>query len=160
MLKDRKAVFLGLDHKEEYFPMVARIDSQAFFAMPPAAISPRGPRLALTDRVPTNNLIAPLNHSSYDNTVDDEGFEGFDGSSGDESDADSDEPVERRSERGSTGTGKGEVRRVNRTLWPRTDRLAWLPLTRSDRDRASPPVRDFYPYERARLTNSGNPGRQ
>jgi hypothetical protein len=50
MLKDSTAVFQGLSHEEEYFPMVARTDSQAFFALPPKALRPSAPVINLPDR--------------------------------------------------------------------------------------------------------------
>jgi hypothetical protein len=51
-LKDSRAVFHGLDHEEKYFPMVARTDSQAFFAPPANAVCPKAPDMDLPNRVP------------------------------------------------------------------------------------------------------------
>ena len=41
--KDSSVTFHHLDHKEEYFPMVARTDARAFFGLPPKALRPRPP---------------------------------------------------------------------------------------------------------------------
>jgi hypothetical protein len=110
MLKDQKAVFLSLNHKEEYFPIVAWINNQAFFALPPEAINPKAPKLAYTDRAPTNDFTAPFNHGSYNDKVDNS-FLAFNSSSDDKTDTDLTEPAGDGSERGSTGAA-----RVNRTL--------------------------------------------
>jgi hypothetical protein len=42
-LKDQRAIFHDLHYDKEYFPMVARADIQALFALPPKAISPEAP---------------------------------------------------------------------------------------------------------------------
>jgi hypothetical protein len=49
-LKDSEATFQGLSHEEDYFPMVARTDSQAFFALPPKSIRPDALVIDLPDR--------------------------------------------------------------------------------------------------------------
>jgi hypothetical protein len=41
--RDLKATFAGLDHQEEYFPMISREDPQAFFGQAPESIQPRAP---------------------------------------------------------------------------------------------------------------------
>ncbi len=38
--KTFKATFTGLNHKEEYFPMISRSEPQAFFGLAPAAVRP------------------------------------------------------------------------------------------------------------------------
>jgi hypothetical protein len=151
MLKDRRAVFLGLDHEEEYFPMLARTDSQAFFALPPEAISPRAPKLAPLDRVPAQNPTSHLNYD-YGHDVHDGGLASFyDSSDEDESDMGSDEPLDDVSERASIHA------RVSRTLWPRTDHPACSPTVQSHRNRVTSPVRNFYLLLHcSTLTNSGN----
>lgn len=50
MLKDGEATFHSLDYEDEYFPMVARTDSQAFFAQPPKPLHPDAPVIDLPDR--------------------------------------------------------------------------------------------------------------
>ena len=57
-LKDSKAVFHGLDHEEKYFPMVARTDSQAFFARPANAVCPKAPDVDLPNKVPSMPTFA------------------------------------------------------------------------------------------------------
>ena len=49
-LKESRAVFSGLNHEEEYFPMVSRTDIQAFFALPPKPLRPNAPVANLSDR--------------------------------------------------------------------------------------------------------------
>jgi hypothetical protein len=39
-LKTFKATFIGLDHEEEYFPMISRCEPQAFFGLAPAPVRP------------------------------------------------------------------------------------------------------------------------
>ncbi|PMD41316.1 hypothetical protein L207DRAFT_323111 [Hyaloscypha variabilis F] len=41
--KDLKATFVGLDHQQEYFPMISREDPQAFFGLAPKSLQPRAP---------------------------------------------------------------------------------------------------------------------
>ncbi|KAE9373626.1 hypothetical protein N431DRAFT_338191 [Stipitochalara longipes BDJ] len=58
--KDLKATFMGLDHRQEYFPMIAREDPQAFFGLAPRSLRPRAPLpvpLSIQTRVeqPGNN---------------------------------------------------------------------------------------------------------
>lgn len=156
MLKDRKAAFLGLDHREEYFPMVARLDTQAFFALPPEAISPRAPNPV--PKVPTNNITSPINCSDHGSEINDEGLANFGGISSDEA-TDSEEPAEDHSETDSTATGSRQEARPNRTLWPTADRLAWLPLARSSRGQDNSLVRAICPVvNRSMLTNFGHQG--
>jgi hypothetical protein len=38
---DSRAIFSGLDHREEYFPMIARIENKSFFGIPPAPVAPK-----------------------------------------------------------------------------------------------------------------------
>jgi len=42
-LKDIMVVFEGLDHDEEYFPMVSAADNQAFYSLPPPPVRPAAP---------------------------------------------------------------------------------------------------------------------
>jgi hypothetical protein len=44
-LKDSETVFYDLDQQESYFPMVSTIDPNAFFALPPASITPTRGRI-------------------------------------------------------------------------------------------------------------------
>ena len=41
--KASSVTFHQLDHREEYFPMVARTDARAFFGLPPKALRPSPP---------------------------------------------------------------------------------------------------------------------
>ncbi len=40
--RDSRTTFHDLDLSEEYFPMVARMNSQAFFGLPPPGLRPKG----------------------------------------------------------------------------------------------------------------------
>jgi hypothetical protein len=49
-LRTSEATFYNLSHEEEYFPMVARTDPQAFFAQTPKPLRPNAPVSHLPER--------------------------------------------------------------------------------------------------------------
>jgi hypothetical protein len=68
-----KATFKGLNSEEDYFPMVCRADSRAFFGLPPPSVRPKAQDTALPTRsaswennqtprfgIPTSNYRRPF----------------------------------------------------------------------------------------------------
>ncbi len=52
-----EAVFRGLDHREDYFPMVSRFEDKAFFGRPPAPVRPTESDIVLSNSsMPTPSL--------------------------------------------------------------------------------------------------------
>lgn len=66
--KDSNVTFRNLDHRAEYFPMVARTTPQAFFGCPPPAVRPRSPTSISAERslnLPTRPSPATIKHEEY-----------------------------------------------------------------------------------------------
>ncbi|KAF2180943.1 hypothetical protein K469DRAFT_671927 [Zopfia rhizophila CBS 207.26] len=51
---ESKAIFRGLDHEEEYFPMVSRVENGSLFGVPPPPIAPNG---AIGNHEPSTTLM-------------------------------------------------------------------------------------------------------
>jgi len=61
-LKDSRVTFAGLDPREEYFPMVSRNETHAFFALPPKACRPNSSPVARLMR-PAQQYAIPVRSS-------------------------------------------------------------------------------------------------
>lgn len=101
LLREGRVVFVGLNHEEEYFPMVARTDTQALFALPPKAMRPKPPDVFLPDRaVLTQGPARLANVNDFDHDDQNGGFESScDGSDEDSSSMDLGEPLDGLSEK-------------------------------------------------------------
>lgn len=141
-LKDWRAVFHGLNHEEEYFPMVARTDVQAFFALPPNPIRPKasGVNLPQTFTSPAR----PTEHEDYVLDVQNRGFEDLydDSEDEDESKMDYDAPLEDSSRRTSISDSESDITRLGGTVGAVFESPASSPKTRSPEDGLSQPVRN------------------
>ncbi|CZR65305.1 uncharacterized protein PAC_15205 [Phialocephala subalpina] len=143
-LKDRRAVFHGLSYAEEYFPMVARTDTPAFFALPPNALRPKAPGIDLSGRpAPIQECASPAllaMHEDYDRDGQNGGFENlYDDSNSDEGNMNYDTPLEDSSRRGSVSDGGSDMSRLNGTVGSKSESPASLPHAQSQEDSISQP---------------------
>lgn len=109
--------------------MVARTDTQAFFALPPNAICPKAPERILMDQAsPCASLTSQLtNHEEYDYISQGGDSESvYDDSDEDENNIDSAECLDGFSGRGSMPERETHRPKPNRTLWPRPDSVRGL----------------------------------
>jgi hypothetical protein len=140
-LKDSRAVFDGLDHQEKYFPMVARTDSQAFFAPPPNAVCPKAPDMDLPDRLPSTPIFTFTAQSeSYEDGVCNSQNGGFANVYDDSDEGESiwynDFPKE-----GSMSNSGSDITRFGEAICSRSGSCVSSPNTLIQEDLVSQPVR-------------------
>jgi hypothetical protein len=106
--KDCNAIFSNLSHDEEYFPMVARTEPEAFFGISPKEIRPKAPeviRSVITSGASNLGMLAralaAVRHRGPQRQISSENLGGGDTSNSDDDDLSGDSPTKRPSRQSS-----------------------------------------------------------